>query len=89
MLFTLFMARNIVLKAKMLMKKRVCSSNRFDRSDPSKRPYNETSRFGLTEKRKTRQPSRPTPMRLNITSFDKTLGKQVEMNKPNSHHAKP
>lgn len=88
MLFTLFMARNIVLKAKMLMKKRVCSSNRFDRSNPSKRPYNETSRFGLIEKGKTGQPSRPTPMRPNITSFDKTLGKQVEMNKPNNHHAK-
>jgi hypothetical protein len=41
-LFTFHEARNIMLRDEMLMKKRVGSSNRFERSrsDPSRRPYN-------------------------------------------------
>lgn len=77
-------ARNMALKIEMLMKKRAGSSNKFDRSNLSKRLYNETRRFSLTDKGKIVQPSTPTLMRPDTTRLDKTSGKQVEMNKLNN-----
>jgi hypothetical protein len=66
----------MTLKAEMLMKEKVGSSERFDRSNPSRRPYNEISRFGPTDKGKA-------------ASQLKRDNEQVETNKLNKPHAMP
>jgi len=77
-------ARNIELKVEMLMKERVGNSIRFDRYDLSRRQYNKTSRFDLTNKGKAVQPSRPTLIRPATIRPHKILKKQVEINKLNN-----
>lgn len=51
-MFTLLKVSNMTLKVGMLMKEKAGSSKRFDRSNPSRRPYNGISRFGPTDKGK-------------------------------------
>jgi hypothetical protein len=84
LLFTLFKARNIELKVEMLMKERVGNNIRFYRYDLSRRQYNKTSRFDLTDKGNAVQPSRLTLIRPDTIRPDKILKKQVEINKLNN-----
>lgn len=83
-MFTLSKVINIELKVEMLIKERVGNSIRFDWYYLSRRQYNKTSRFDLTNKGKAAQPSRSTLIRPDTIRPDKILKKQVEINKLNN-----
>ena len=80
----------MTLKAKMLMKERVDNSNKFDRFEPFRILYNETSKFDHTNKGKPIQPLKLTSVTPNtIIRPNKASRKKVEMNKPNNSYARP
>jgi hypothetical protein len=72
MLYTLAKARNITLKAEMLMKERASGSGKFDHF---KRLYNEVNKFSTIDKGKGIQASKQPPTRPDIAKPDKASGR--------------
>lgn len=78
MLFTLAEARNIALKAEMLMKKMAGSNSKFD---PSRRLYNEASKFSTLNKGKAVHTSKQPFMRHEAAKPSKAPRMQYEQTK--------
>jgi len=85
MLFTLAEARNIALKAEMLMKKMAGSNSKFD---PSRRLYNEASKFSTLDKGKAVHTSKQPFMRHDAAKPNKASRMQVDTNKPSKPYSK-
>lgn len=72
MLYTLAKARNITLKAEMLMKERASGSGKFNHF---KRSYNEVNKFSTIDKGKEIQASKQPLTRPDIAKPDKASGR--------------